>query len=440
MTTAPRSARGPRVCKSLLIASLICLANAGCASRSTDNAGVAAVKTTGNNGYVPGRHYETTATQDTWTLDGSLVDVTLMVPTSGGPYPLVLYLPGLGEACDAGLSWRHAWARAGYAVLCIQPKTVGPAVWASSRARAGDFVGIARDAFSVRSLEMRTQVVRAALARVSRRGRDAGFAQSDLARIGIAGFDLGAQTALVLAGQHVAGLEPVPLPDGVKAVITLSPYAERAADESRYQDLHVPVLTVTSAMDTDAYGLVGTPLIRLTPFQYMPAGRKFLLCSPMHRTGYSRGLRPPTPGENKDGPDTLTAEDDKILGDETAEVYEGPPHKRRKPDNSATRANRLAQQVKVRSHVQAVTTAYLDAFVRNDSAAAQWLTQDARDMARGVCGAPVEIGTECGVESMRRLCRSVARQQDERLPTQVCLTGRRVHPRLFMCPNVQGGH
>jgi len=124
---------------------------------------------------------------DTWTLDGSLVDVTLMAPTSGGPYPLVLYLPGLGEACDAGLSWRHAWARAGYAVLCIQPKTVGRAVLASSRARAGDFLGIARDAFSVPSLEMRTQVVRAALARLSRRGRDARFAQIDLARIGIAG-------------------------------------------------------------------------------------------------------------------------------------------------------------------------------------------------------------------------------------------------------------
>jgi hypothetical protein len=90
------------------------------------------------------------------------------------------------------------------------------------------------------------------------------------------------------------------------------------------------------------------------------------------------GTPPATLRENKDGQDTLTGEDDKILGDETAEVYEGPPHKRRKLDNSATRANRLAQQVKVHSRVQAVTTAYLDAFVRNDAAAAQWLTQDAR--------------------------------------------------------------
>jgi dienelactone hydrolase len=327
---------------------------------------------------VPGRHYETTATQDTWTLDGSLVDVTLMVPTSGGPYPLVLYLPGLGEACDAGLSWRHAWARAGYAVLCIQPKTVGRAVWASSRARAGDFVGIARDAFSVPSLEMRTQVVRAALARLSRRGRDAGFAQTDLARISIAGFDLGAQTALVVAGQHVDGLEPLPLPDGVKAVITLSPYADRTAAESRYQQIHVPVLTVTSAMDTDAYGLVGTPSIRRTPFQYMPAGQKYLLLLASAPHELFAGAPLATLRENKDGPDTLSAEDDKILGDETAEVYEGRPHKRRTLDNSASRANRLAQQVKIQSQVQAVTTAYLDAFVRNDGAAVQWLTQDAR--------------------------------------------------------------
>jgi dienelactone hydrolase len=367
----------PRVCKFLLIASLICLADAGCASRSTDNTSAAAVKTSASNGYVPSRHYETTSAQDTWTLDGSLVDVTLMVPTPGGPYPLVLYLPGLGEACDAGLSWRQAWARAGYAVLCVQPKTVGPSVWASSRARAGDFVGIARDAFSVPSLVMRTQVVRAALARVSRRGHDTGFAQVDLARIGIAGFDLGAQTALVVAGQHVAGLEPLPLPDGVKAVITLSPYADRAAAESLYQEIHVPVLTVTSGMDTDAYGLVGTPSIRRTPFQYMPAGRKYLLLLASAPHALFAGAPPAATRENKDGQDTLTGEDDRILGDETAEVYEGRPHKRRKLDDSASRANKLAQQLKVQRQVQAVTTAYLDAFVRNDGAAAQWLTQDA---------------------------------------------------------------
>ncbi|HJZ95620.1 MAG TPA: hypothetical protein VKE70_03895, partial [Candidatus Solibacter sp.] len=107
---------------------------------------------------------------------------------------MILYLPGLGEGADAGLSWRQAWARAGYAVLCVQLASFGPSLWASSRARAGDFIGIAGAAFSATSLAMRMQIVRATLEHVSRKQGNAPFAQIDLARIAVAGFDLGAQT------------------------------------------------------------------------------------------------------------------------------------------------------------------------------------------------------------------------------------------------------
>jgi hypothetical protein len=108
----------------------------------------------------------------------------------------------------------------------------------------------------------------------------------------------------------------------------------------------------------------------------MPAGGKYLLL--LSNAPHISLTGAPTSRENKDSEEIPSAEDDKILGDETAEVYEGRPKKRHKFDNAAARANKRAQQIKVQTEVQAVTTAYLDAFVKNDEAAAQWLAQKAK--------------------------------------------------------------
>ena len=365
----------------LVIASLACSMTLGCASKSGGSADDFALKPSADGGYVVNRRYETISTRDTWTVDGDAVDVTLLVPAPSGAYPLVLYLPGLGELSDAGLSWRQAWARAGYAVLSVQPTNFGPAVWTSNRARAGDFFNIAHDAFSVPSLAARTQIVRGALEQVSRRQHDArgtAFAQIDLTRIAVAGFDLGAQTALMVAGMRVPGVEPLHLPDGVKGVMVLSPYADASEVESKFQPIQLPVLSVTSRLDTDAYGLIGTASIRRVPFQYMPPGQKYLLLLASAPHAELAGTRPNSSRDGKDTEDDIAAEDDKILGDETAEVYEGERKKRRKPDYSASRAEKLAQLVRMQRQVQAVTTAYLDAVIRNDAAGAGWLSKNAK--------------------------------------------------------------
>ena len=40
--------------------------------------------------------------------------------------------------------------------------------------------------------------------------------------------------------------------------------------EARFRDVRLPVLSVTSPEDTDAYGLVTTAAVRRAPYQYMP--------------------------------------------------------------------------------------------------------------------------------------------------------------------------
>ena len=122
----------------LLIATAVCSAAVGCSSKPHGGSGVAA-KPHADPGYAPERRYQATAIQDTWLVQSERVDIRLLVPTQAGSYPLVFYFPGLGEAADAGLAWRQAWAQAGYAVLSAQPVKYGAAVWSSDRAHAGDF-------------------------------------------------------------------------------------------------------------------------------------------------------------------------------------------------------------------------------------------------------------------------------------------------------------
>jgi len=84
---------------------------------------------------------------------------------------------------------------------------------------------------------------------------------------------------MIVAGERVQGVASTHWPASVKSVIALSPYADFAgmgiADD--FRDIRMPVLGVTSGEDTDAYGLVTSASVRRAPFQYMPAGEKYLL-------------------------------------------------------------------------------------------------------------------------------------------------------------------
>lgn len=302
----------------------------------------------------------------------------------------MVYLPGLGESPDAGLSWRQAWARAGYAVLSAQPVRYGKAVWSSSAARAGDFFAIAKDAFGVRSLATRAHLVPGILDETSRRQRNARastFARIDLSRIAVAGFDLGAQAAMIVAGESVQGVEPLQLSHGVQCVVALSPYADFSGMgmESNFVTIALPVLSVTSPVDTDAYGLVTSAAIRRAPFQYMPPGQKsLLLLSSAPHSGLA-GAASPGERQDKDGSKDAPAlvddagSDARIVSEETAETTgEAYDKKRRRANASGSRGGQSAQRAKEQTQVQAVTTAYLDAIVKSDPLASEWLSRNAK--------------------------------------------------------------
>jgi hypothetical protein len=345
-----------------------------------------------NPGYLADQRYAVSTTRESWTLSDDTVDVTLMMPSGEGKFPLIVYLPGLGESAEDGAAWRRPWAEAGYAVLAIQPDTIGRSWSAQGAHTKEEREDMAREQFSPRSLEHRQSVLQKSLAEIKRRSSSSEatvYSHIDLMHIVIAGFDLGAQTAMFAAGEYIDGIVPFALPETVQCVIVLSPYAgfSGAGFEQRFKSVHVPVISVTSTEDVDQYGLVATAALRRAPFEYMPPDRKYLLSlytaphallsgKAAPETGAEQNLnehQPATNGGSKSGSGTGSVEKKGhkghrgggSRGDDRAA---SPVSKQLSPDVWAEHL----------LYIQSVTTAYLDAIVRNDPIAQEWLAKNAR--------------------------------------------------------------
>jgi dienelactone hydrolase len=351
----------------------------------------------------------------TWNVRGEELDVTLLAPAERGPFPLIVYLPGLGESSAAGAAWRRAWAEAGYAVLSAQTRASGTGVWSAERARAFDFRTVALEHFSSRALPARRALVEAVVDEAVRRQRlgDSIEQRIDPTRIAVAGFDLGAMAAMAVAGQRIDASPASPLPGaspsapaspggsspsalqsplsarfGVRSVIALSPYADFSGMgvEARFRDIGLPVLSVTSPEDTDAYGLVTTAAVRRAPYQYMPPGRKYLLLlgagphsllggqdhPPIEREEARAARR----ADSQLGSDRGGARDPRAARSRIEQPAAASAPVVTRPDLSGAWATQLR-------NVQVVTIAYLDATVKDSPRAAEWLARDAQRWLEG---------------------------------------------------------
>jgi hypothetical protein len=351
-----------------------------CASKAPPKPDEARVHAFAGTGYLKAERNAVATTLATWRIDGRIVDIALSVPTRRGPFPLVVYLPALGESRSAGEVWRTTWSKAGYAVLSLQPLADDAEVWSSAQARAGDFSDIARERYSAAAMTSRVEALRYALGELIRRrnGTDELLDQVDLTRSAIAGYDLGAYVAMLVAGEKKRNVATPDLPLNVAAIIAVSPFADHAdpASANRYGDIHVPVLSITGDADTDPLGLVSSASARRTPFELMPAGEKYLLdlANAGHRTlagnalgaessqdsdSRKSGHRQRKPAKDPDGNDA----------DWQGGIYLGGVDidRRISPTEAAIAV----------TAVQGVTTAFLDACLKNDPRAREWLRKEA---------------------------------------------------------------
>ena len=383
---APCSARWCRTVAALFWSGLVATALASCALPDARiKAAEAAAARHVERGYRVDRRYATVSAHETWTMGADIVDVSVVMPAGTASFPLVVYLPGLGESSASGAAWRRSWAEAGYAVVSLQPASVGPVIWSSELARDGAFRKLAEQEFSAPSLAKRLTIVSEALTELERRSRgatDGLYRRIDLSRIAVAGFDLGAQTAMVVAGEHIDGVDSPKWPIAVKAVVTLSPYADFAGMglERDFRPVRLPVLGVTSFEDRDPYGLITTAAIRRAPFQYMPDGHKYLLLlsATPHALLSGREMPAAQPRVDRVQADSAASRAGTESGSEAARRKRSRGFGSRGSDAaSGSGPDSIAHWKLQLGNVEGVTTAYLDATVKNDGVAQEWLHKDA---------------------------------------------------------------
>lgn len=260
---------------------LAALVATGCASRPTPNRAPQIARAPMEPGYRPTQRYALRHFESEWPIAGQATRIAFVGPDTGESVPLVIYLPGLGESASAAQSLREAWAEAGYAVLAAQPDAQGPAVLESEAFRSGDFRYLGRAQLAPPAMQQRVQWARALLAEIRRRtdAHDPSLGRCDLRQTAMAGFEIGAQTAMALAGE---GAEAPPATEGripLRAVIAISPFVDFSGPsfEQRFAAITAPVLSITGSDDDDPWGVVPSAALRHLPFERMPPGRKWLL-------------------------------------------------------------------------------------------------------------------------------------------------------------------
>jgi predicted dienelactone hydrolase len=224
----------------------------------------------------PAQHQlETAQSEELRLARGLPMRLVWLRPREAGPRPLVLYMPGAGQDATAHAHWRQALARAGYVVLSWQPLPEDdrlPGAGADLRAWAAQRFGAASLARRGALLD----ALMAELARAQAAGEPA-LQGVDLHRVALAGYELGAWTALFAAGEQVRGAAAPAA--RFQAVLAISPHAsfDQGGFDTRWREVRGPLLSITSDNDADPFGLGLAPYLRAAPYGGMPPGQKWLL-------------------------------------------------------------------------------------------------------------------------------------------------------------------
>jgi dienelactone hydrolase len=380
-------------CACKVAAAAVFVLLSGCAAHSPSRHNEAPVGEFAAKGYASAQHDSIAATTFTWWPSAQPVRLALARPARGASTPIVIYLPGLGESSDAGERWRTAWASAGYAVLSVQLLDDDAKAWSSELARAAEFKALGREHYSAAAMSRRVRLLADLVVEGQRRTRagEASWEHLDWSKVAVAGFDLGAFTTMTVAGEHVPHAEDAAGRVALRAAVVLSPYAslEAGATAARYQDIRVPVMSVSSDVDRDLLGLVEGAYLREAPFARMQGPDKYMLLlqgmphAALSGSPNARGLTTATETTNRSQESADTSGDDsgqRRRGNRRAGAGDHASRTERPGSGEVQGDARLspnALQMRMIA-VEDISTAFLDAYLKDDPRARQWLASNAQ--------------------------------------------------------------
>jgi hypothetical protein len=258
------------------------------------------------------------------------------------------------------------------------------AIGSTEPLNAGDLRALARRQFAPSALRRRVEHAVWAVDELQRRSRtELPYARADAAHLAVAGFDLGAQTAAALSGE--GGDEATAATVTLQAAILLSPYVSLASGQpgAGFASVRLPLLAVTATEDDDPYGLAFASL-RQAAWNALPGGGQFglvlqggshLLLSGVDADQYlQRRSRAREAGMGSGGPPGMSGGQGAMPLQASGYGGGGPGMG---ADFGLPRRNPKADARQIAA-VRSVTTAFLDAALRNSSEARRWLETSAR--------------------------------------------------------------
>ncbi len=247
------------------------------------------------------------------------------------PCPVLLFSHGLGGSrAGCGYLGDH-WSGRGYVTVFLQHPGSDVAVWKDMPPARR--VAAMREAASSANFRLRVEDVVAvidALDRWSRNERHPLAGRLDLDRVGMSGHSFGAQTTQAVAGQSYPLVGRRFTDSRIKAAVIMSPGTPQGRRDpgDAFADVEIPWLLMTGTKDTSAIGRQSVES-RLAVFPALPEGHAYevVLHAAEHSAFTDRGL----PGDREP---------------------RNPNHHRA---------------------ILALSTAFWDAFLRNDASARAWL-------------------------------------------------------------------
>lgn len=262
------------------------------------------------------------------------IPIRVNLPEQKAPAAVVLFSHGLGGTRAGSAFLGEHWARRGYVAVFVQHPGSDDSIWRD--VGLGQRMAAMRKAAGPENFLLRVRDIPAVLDQLGRWNETEGHplaGRLDMNHIGMSGHSFGAVTTQAVSGQTFP-IGPSPSDPRIKAAVIMSPSGPRAgADPSRsFGDVKTPWMLLTGTKDDSPIG-ESAPEDRLVVFPALPPGGKYELV-----LGGARH----------------SVFTDRILPGDV-----GPRNPKHHPA------------------ILAVTTAFWDAYLREDAEAKAWLDGDA---------------------------------------------------------------
>lgn len=263
------------------------------------------------------------------------IPIRVYRPDSRQPAPVLLFSHGLGGARTNNAYLGEHWSARGYVVVYLQHPGSDESVW--QNARPMQRMAAMRRAANTQNFLLRVQDVPAVLDALTAWHGQPGHPLSgviDMSRVGMSGHSFGAVTTQAVAGQALPNNRTPYLDARIDAAVIMSPSVPKNVPaQVAFGGVQMPWLLMTGTEDGSPIGNT-TVDDRLAVYPALPTGNKFELV--LHNAEHSAFGDRALPGERQGA--------------------RNPNHHRA---------------------ILALSTAFWDAYVRQDAAALAWIRSSA---------------------------------------------------------------